>query len=168
MRIGLMALLLFIVVRFINIYGDPMPWSVQKDNIYSFLSFMNVTKYPPSLQFCLVTLGFMFLFLAAGERIKGKLPDVITVYGKAPLFYFLVHFFLIHFILLAVLRLQGIHWAWMDFASGNFGRPKEGVSGLPLWQVYIIWIGVVAVLYKPCQWYGNYKATHRNWWLKYL
>jgi hypothetical protein len=129
---------------------------------------MNVTKYPPSLVFCLVTLGIMFLILAFSEGVKGRLIDVVSVYGKVPLFYFLVHFFLIHFILLVVLFSQGFHWVQLDFASGNFGRPKGVQSGLLLPTVYLIWIAVVVILYLPCKWFGKYKAEHKQWWLKYI
>jgi hypothetical protein len=119
---------------------------------------MNVTKYPPSLQFCLVTLGIMFFILAISERSRNKLSQIVSVYGKVPLFYFLVHFFLIHLLMLAVLFLQGFSWTQMNFASGNFGRPKDIPSGVPLWEVYLIWIGVVVLLYKPCLWFGKYKC----------
>lgn len=168
LKIGVCALLLFVVVRFINIYGDSVPWSSQKNNLYTFLSFMNVTKYPPSLVFCLVTLGFMFLFLALSEETKGWFMNVATVYGKVPLFYFLLHFFLVHIILLAVLFLQGFTWTQMDFVSGNFGRPKGVDSGVSLLAIYFIWISVVIALYKPCKWFGAYKASHKKWWLKYI
>jgi uncharacterized membrane protein len=168
LKIGAAAIALFVVVRFINMYGDPVPWSSQKNAVFTFLSFMNVTKYPPSLVFCLVILGFMFFFLALSEGAKGKLTEVVSVFGKVPLFYFLVHFFLIHFILLGILLLQGIHLDQMEFASGTFGRPKALHTGLPLWVIYLIWIAVVALLYKPCKWFGEYKAKHKEWWLKYL
>jgi uncharacterized membrane protein len=167
-KIGSAALLLFIVIRFINIYGDSFPWSAQKTSLFTFLSFMNITKYPPSLVFCLCTLGIMFFVLSASEGRKNRISQIVSVYGKVPLFYFLVHFFLIHLILLAVLLLQGFHWSQVDFASGNFGRPKGIKSGLPLWAVYLIWMSVVVLLYRPCKWYGAYKSQHRQWWLKYL
>ncbi|MDB5231344.1 MAG: hypothetical protein JWN76_2149, partial [Chitinophagaceae bacterium] len=67
-----------------------------------------------------------------------------------------------------ILLLQGFHLSQMDFASGSFGRPKGVSSGLPLWQVYLLWIAVVAVLYKPCKWFGRYKAAHNKDWIKYL
>ncbi|MDQ6845648.1 MAG: heparan-alpha-glucosaminide N-acetyltransferase domain-containing protein, partial [Bacteroidota bacterium] len=138
-KIGLSALLLFVVIRLINVYGDPAPWSVQKDNVFTLLSFMNVTKYPPSLVFCLITLGIMFLILALSEGVRNKFIDIVSVYGKVPLFYFLVHFFLIHLTLLAIMFLQGFHWSQLDFVSGTFGRPKNLKSGLPLWAIYLIW-----------------------------
>jgi uncharacterized membrane protein len=167
-KIGLSALLLFVVIRFVNIYGDPVKWTVQNNDIFTFLSFMNITKYPPSLLFCLITLGIMFLMLAFTEGVKNKFIAITSVYGKVPLFYFLVHFFLIHVIMVAVMLLQGFHWPQLDFASGNFGRPKGVASGLPLWGIYLIWIFVVAVLYKPCVWYGKYKSAHKNGWVRYL
>ena len=169
LKIGLGALLLFVVVRFINIYGDPVLWSTQKDAVYTFLSFMNVTKYPPSLLFCLVTLGIIFLILVFAEQVQNRLMNILPVYGRVPLFYFLVHFYLIHLTMVAIMFLQGFHWADLDFASGAFGRPKAVSSGVVLWAVYLIWIAVVAVLYKPCLWFGRYKAKHKEKvWLKYL
>lgn len=162
------ALLLFIGVRFLNIYGDPTPWAAQKNAWYTFLSFLNVTKYPPSLLFCLVTLGIMFLILAFAEPRQNKLVRTLAVYGKVPLFYFLVHFYLIHFILLAVLLGQGFQWAALDFTAGTFGRPPGVASGVTLPSIYALWLVVVLVLYKPCRWFGNYKAEHKQWWLKYL
>lgn len=168
LKIGLSALLLFAVLRFINIYGDPSLWSSQKNALYTFLSFMNVTKYPPSLLFCLITLGTMFLTLAFAEQAQNRFTNIASVYGKVPLFYFLVHFYLIHFIMIVLLFLQGFHWSHLDFASGTFGRPKGVESGVGLWAVYLIWICAVLVLYKPCVWFGKYKAGHKQWWLKYI
>ena len=162
------ALLLFIIIRFINIYGDPATWMAQKNGVYTFLSFMNVTKYPPSLVFCLVALGLMFLILAFAERIKGRFMDFTSVYGKVPLFYFLVHFYVIHAATVALMFLQGFSWSQLDFASGTFGRPKGVESGIHLQAVYVIWIIVVLVPYKPCIWFGKFKAEHKKWWLKYI
>ena len=167
-KIGVGALALFVVIRFRNIYGDPVKWAVQKNTIFTFLSFMNVTKYPPSLLFCLITLGIMFLMLAFTDGVKNKFITITSVYGRVPLFYFLVHFLLIHIIMVAVILLQGFHWSQLDFASGNFGRPKDVQSGLPLWAIYLIWISVVAILYKPCVWYWKYKSAHKNGWVRYL
>jgi uncharacterized membrane protein len=168
LKIALSALLLFMIIRFINIYGDSVQWSSQKNAVFTFLSFMNVTKYPPSLVFCLITLGIMFLILAFAEQTKGRFINIASVYGKVPLFYFLVHFFLIHLIMIALMFIQGFHWPQMDFASGTFGRPKGVESGVPLWIIYLIWIAVVVILYRPCKWFGKYKAEHKQWWLKYI
>jgi uncharacterized membrane protein len=168
LSVGACALGVFSALRMINLYGDPLPWSVQNRGMYTFLSFINITKYPPSLQFCLVTLGTMFLVLALSEKPEGWLTRVTSVYGKVPLFYFLLHFLVIHLIMLAVMILQGFNWDQLDFASGNFGRPAAMDSGLTLWKVYIIWIAVVVLLYKPCKWFGRYKAANKRWWLRYI
>ena len=167
-KIGISALVLFIAMRSINIYGDSVQWSYQKDGLLTFLSFMNVTKYPPSLVFCLVTLGIMFLILAFAEQANERFKDIATTYGKVPLFYFLVHFYLVHIIMLIVMFLQGFHWSQLEFASGSFGRPKQVESGLSLWAIYILWITVVILLYKPCKWFGKYKSIKKNEWLRYL
>lgn len=167
-KIGSLALVLFIAIRLLNFYGDPVPWSYQHNATFTFLSFINVTKYPPSLQFCLITLSFMFLMLAFSERSGNKISQIISVYGRVPLFYFIVHFFLIHLLMLGLMFLQGFTWDQLDFASGTFGRPDNFQSGVPLWMVYGIWIGVVIMLYKPCLWFGGYKSLHTYRWLKYI
>lgn len=168
LKIGLSALTLFVVIRLVNIYGDPALWATQKDPVFTFLSFMNVTKYPPSLLFCLVTLGIMFLLLAFAEQFHNTVKKVTLVYGKVPLFYFVVHFYVIHILTLFMLLAQGFNWSQLEFASGTFGRPKSVESGFPLWSIYGIWIFVVALLYKPCHWFGKYKAENNHWWLKYI
>ncbi len=167
-KIGGITLLLFVILRFINIYGDNSLWAFQKNGLYTFLSFMNVSKYPPSLLFCLVTLSIMFLILAFAEHSKGKLINIFSVYGKVPLFYFIIHFYLIHILMVALMFLQGFNWSQLDFASGTFGRPKVAQSGVQLWAIYLIWIAVVIILYKPCIWFGKYKQQHKHWWLKYI
>lgn len=167
-KTGLGLITFFTILRFINVYGDPVNWSAQKSSVYTFLSFMNVSKYPPSLMFCSVTLGIMFLILAVSERAKGSFINFTKVYGQVPLFFFVLHFYLIHIILLFVLFLQGVNWADLDFASGTFGRPKGMETGLSLTWIYLIWLSVVLAFYKPCQWFGKFKSDHNYWWLKYL
>ena len=166
--IGILALLLFVGLRILNGYGDPVPWAIQKNSLFTFLSYVNVTKYPPSLLFGLVTLGILFLIFAIVENVRGKFMDFVSVYGKVPLFYFLVHFYLVHLITIVLMLVQGFRWSQLDFASGNFGRPKGVESGVSLGVIYIIWICVVLALYKPCAWFGKYKSTHTQWWLKYI
>jgi uncharacterized membrane protein len=167
LKAGLAAIVLFIILRAMNIYGDPNPWTVQKNPFYTFLSFINVTKYPPSLLFCLLFLGIMFLILSMVQGTKTKWKAIVAIYGKAPLFYFLVHWYIIHPVVFIMIFLQGFKGSDMVFGS-NFGRPKAG-SGLELWAVYLIWIGVVILMYPLCKWYGKYKAEHRqNKWLRYV
>jgi uncharacterized membrane protein len=167
LTIGLSSLALFILIRFINLYGDSFPWATQKNGLYTLLSFINVTKYPPSLLFCLLTLGSMFIILWLVEGMKNKFTDISTVYGKVPLFYFVIHWFILHPILFIMVFLQGFKSSDLVFGF-NFGRPKEG-GGLELWAIYLIWIIVVAMLYLICKWYGKYKLNHKeNKWLSYL
>jgi uncharacterized membrane protein len=167
-KIGLSTLLLFFAIRFINIYGDSTPWSTQESGMLTFLSFMNVSKYPPSLVFCLITLSIMFLLLASSDTWSDSVKKYIIVYGKVPLFYFIVHFYLIHCLTILMLSFQGFDFTQMEFATGTFGRPKGVASGLPLWSIYLVWLLVVVMLYKPCEWFGQYKATHNHWWLRYI
>lgn len=167
LKTGLAALVLFVLVRSLNVYGDPLPWSSQKTPLFTFLSFLNVTKYPPSLSFTLVTLGVMFLLLAAAENLQGSIAKVATVYGKVPLFYFLVHWYIIHPLLFVIVFLQGYGTNEMVFGT-NFGRPK-GSGGLNLGWIYLIWLLVVVALYPLCKRYGQYKERHRDKaWLRYL
>lgn len=164
---GLAALALFILIRFINVYGDAAQWSKQKNGLYTFLSFINVTKYPPSLLFCLLMLAFMFLILSFIEGVKNKYTDIVETYGKVPLFYFIVHWYILHPIMFAMVFLQGFKTSDLVFGF-NFGRPKEG-SGVDLWIIYLIWIAVVMFMYPLCKWYGKYKLDHKEKkWLSYL
>lgn len=166
-KLGIAALVLFVVIRFINVYGDSVPWSKQSAGVYTFLSFMNLSKHPPSLLYCLCMLGIMLLFLAFFEGKDNWYTRICSVYGKVPLFYFLVHFYLLHSIMLVIVLLQGYSFSDLQFGS-KLGRPA-GPSGLGLFWVYIIWITVVIVLYPVCKWYGKYKAEHREKnWLRYL
>ncbi|AKD53852.1 hypothetical protein SD10_01960 [Spirosoma radiotolerans] len=168
LTIGAVCVMLFIGLRWLNAYGDPAPWSAQPTGIYTFLSFINITKYPPSLLFCLITLGSMFLLLGGLAQKRNQLTDIISTYGRVPLFYFVIHFYLIHTLLLAILFMQGFHWSDLNFAVGSFGRLKEVKSGISLGAVYLVWLGILALLYKPCKWFGHYKAVHKFWWLSYL
>jgi len=168
LKLGFAALGLFVLLRFINIYGDPVLWSAQKDGLFTFSSFMNVTKYPPSLLFCLVTLGILFLLLSIADELSNSIKKVTSVYGKVPLFYFIVHFYVIHIFTLIMLLLQGVEWKQFEFAIGTFGRPKNLETGVSLWAIYLIWMTIVALLYKPCVWFGAYKARNAQWWLRYI
>jgi len=168
LKIGLSALILFVVLRFSNFYGDPSLWSFQKNSLFTFLSFINVTKYPPSFLYSLITLGIMFLILAFAEQVRNDFTNFISIYGKVPLFFYLIHWYIIHPLLIAIMFLQGFQWSDLSFASGNFGRPKGTESGLELGAIYLIWLGVVLILYYPCRKYGVYKTEHQEWWTKYI
>ncbi|HEX4849750.1 MAG TPA: heparan-alpha-glucosaminide N-acetyltransferase domain-containing protein, partial [Puia sp.] len=165
--IGIASLVLFIVLRMINIYGDPIPWKQEKNVLYTILSFVNVTKYPPSLLFCLLMLGFTFLLLRITEQSENLISKIAIVYGRVPLFYFIVHFYIIHLLTFLMVFLQGFKSSDLVFGF-NFGRPAAG-SGVNLAAIYLNWIGVVIILFPLCQWYGRCKLNHPDkLWLRYL
>jgi len=161
---GASAVLLFLILRLINHYGDPSPWVSQRNTIHTLLSFLNVTKQSPSLLFFLITLGPLMILLSFTEKTAGPFAGFCRVYGKVPYFYFILH--------LSLLRLLNIGLALMSGLPLKTDRSPivwqvEGF-GLPLWAVYLFWIAVVMLLYFPCRWYGNYKQTSRTWWLSYI
>jgi uncharacterized membrane protein len=162
---GIITTIAFFVIRYINVYGDLVPWSTQKDGIYTALSFFNVTKYPPSLSFLCMTIGPGLIALAFLENAKAAWTKIVLVYGRVLMFYYLLHFLLVHS-LCAIIFLANGH----SFSEANTGmmwfRPNN--FGYPLWVVYLIWVSVVAFFYPLCKWYSNYKATHDYWWLSYL
>ncbi|MGB8490604.1 MAG: heparan-alpha-glucosaminide N-acetyltransferase domain-containing protein [Bacteroidales bacterium] len=165
---GLIALALFIIVRLVNKYGDPSPWSVQGKAIMTILSFINTTKYAPSLLFSLMTLGVMSILLSSGTGIINKSLRFVKVYGRVPMFYFIIHLYLIHSVMLLIMLFRGYHWSDLSFAPFHFGRPENG-AGLGLAGVYVVWLSIVALMFPLCRWYGNYKSAHREKkWLRYL
>ena len=168
--LGISAIILFILLRFSNVYGDPVRWSAQKDNFFTFLSFMNVNKYPPSLLYLLITLGPALLFLAYTEHLKGALVRVITVYGRVPMFYYLIHIYIIHLIaLFASVFIPGQNWRlWILDEPIWFTTGLKGY-GFSLPVCYLIWIAVVVAVYPLCKVYDRYKQSHKEkWWLSYL
>jgi len=168
LKIGLSILMLFAIIRFINSYGDPLKWATQKSSIFTFLSFINLTKYPPSLLFTLMFIGVTFLILYISEGLKNRFTEIFEVFGRVPLFYFIIHLYIIHSLMFIILNIQG--YSCSDFVFGPFknGRPTTG-GGVGLLWIYLIWIGIVAILYPLCKWYGKYKVGHPdNIFLRYL
>lgn len=168
LRTGIFTLSAFVIMRFLNFYGDPAKWVEQKSTLFTFLSFINVTKYPPSLDFTLLFIGFTFLILYASEKSNNRISNFFSVYGKAPLFYFIIHLYLIHLLMFVVLFIQGFGINDLVFGLFSNGRPKSG-GGVGLFVIYLIWMAVVLLLYPVCRWYGNYKNSHKqNLLLRYL
>ncbi|NML19871.1 DUF1624 domain-containing protein [Pseudoflavitalea sp. G-6-1-2] len=163
-QLGLTLIGLFILVRGLNVYGDPMPWTTQKSSLYTLLSFLDTAKYPPSLSFLLMTIGPAILLLGLLENAKGSFANFFSVYGKVPLFYFLLHFYLIHLISIFAGMAQGFKAT--DFLHISDSYPKEYGFGLP--GVYLFWALIVLLLYYPCKWYGNLKARSKNPLLSYI
>lgn len=163
---GLSMIALFIILRFINKYGDPSP-RLYLEGRNGVLSFLNASKYPPSLLFCCMTLGPSFVFLALTENIKTGWSKIVSVYGKVPFFYYILHFYILHCLLIIVFFLSG--YTWDQRADPNsFALFRPADFGFDLWGTYAVWIGVVASLYFPCRWFYKYKLSHSQWWLKYL
>lgn len=167
--LGFSAIALFVVLRFINIYGDPAPWSAQKNGVFTFMSFINTTKYPVSLLYTLMTLGPVLVILALMEGINFKFLKPFHVFGRVPMFYYVLHFSLIHFIsLLLFMNKTGRSLGEIDF---HFNKSFGGITtegGYSLTITYLLWIAVVLFLYPLCVWYNWYKSTHRHWWLSYI
>ena len=167
--IGIGMIALFFILRFINIYGNLAPWSVQPSPIFTVLSFFNITKYPPSLLFLLATLGPSILLLSYAEGWKGKIYNALVTIGRVPMFFYIVHIFVIH--LLAVVAAMATGFSPKLMVIDLFVTLTPGLQGygFPLWAVYIIWVAVVLAHYPLCKWYWNYKSNHRQkWWLSYL
>ena len=170
MAIGSMAILLFIIIRYTNIYGDPSHWKTQSSSLNTFFDFINVNKYPPSLLYCLVTLGPAILFLAFTERINNAFSKIISVYGRVPMFYYIIHIFFVH---LATMVAAGLFtdfsWkVWLLKEPLWFAQTLKGY-GFSLGVVYLVWAGIVISLYPLCKWYDKYKTNHKEkWWLSYL
>lgn len=163
------AIALFIVLRMVNIYGDPNGWSIQKDGVFTFLSFINVTKYPPSLLYVLVTLGPSLVFLAVAEKYTGKVAQAFISLGRVPMFYYILHLYLIHILAAIAALLTGYTLHDMVFNTWVTDSPALRGYGFSLGVVYVVWIGVVLLLYPVCKWYDTYKINHREqWWLSYL
>ena len=187
--LGGALILAFIFLRWINLYGDALPWDTKQEGIFALCSFLNCTKYPPSLLYLLMTLGPAIVAVAALEKVTGPVARFFITFGRVPLFFYLLHIPLIHGLAVAV---DIARWGWSPLATngpwvmffdprnvegaGGFGQqilffiwtgflPGYGFS-LPI--VYLIWVGVVLLLYLPCRWFAGVKQRNRAAWLSYL
>ena len=162
----------FILLRAVNRYGDASHWSHQKSALFTFLSFLNTTKYPPSLLFLLMTLGPALLALAYFQKFDFSSANPLIVFGRVPFFFFLLHIGLAHILYVAI---NAIHYGWHPFlliAPPTLGGPSELFPpgfGYNLPVVYLVWLTVILVSYPLCRWYANLKQRRRDlWWLSYL
>jgi uncharacterized membrane protein len=168
--IGTGLIVLFIVLRSTNLYGDPAPWSIQpRGPLYTFLSFLNLNKYPPSLLFLCMTIGPGILFLAFIEKIQNGFTKIMNVYGRVPMLYYILHFYLIHIIVVIVFYLQGFGTKDIVPEGLPFFFKPNGL-GFGLLGVYAIWLLVVVLLYPICKKYDQYKTANvkEKWWLGYI
>ncbi len=171
--IGFACVAVFVVLRAINAYGDPVPWARQKSAIFTALSFLNCTKYPASLDFLLMTLGPALLALAFLDRHPPKFNNAVVIFGRVPMFYFVLHFYLIHglLVLFAFVKYGGTARSFVFNPPPSMGTARQlfpADFGYTLWVTYAVWVLVVIVLYPLCRWYANVKARNRSVWLSYL
>ena len=169
--LGLALVAAFVVVRGVNVYGDPQPWVSQARPGFTWISFLNTTKYPPSLSFLLMTLGPAILILGLLDRAAPADRNPFVVYGRVPLLYFVLHIPLIHAV---EIGLAWLRYGWAPFVTlppPSLGTPRAAFPadfGWRLWVVYAVTAGVVVALYPVCLWFSRLKARRRSWWLSYL
>ncbi|MEO5889604.1 MAG: heparan-alpha-glucosaminide N-acetyltransferase domain-containing protein [Ferruginibacter sp.] len=167
--IGITAIVFFLILRGINIYGDLLPWKdygILKQTIFSFF---NLAKYPPSLSFLLLTLGGTFLFLANSEKLNGSIVNFFCVFGRVPFFFYIIHIYLIHFLALLVASFTVFGWQKMILPAMPFRVEALKGFGFNLAIVYLIWIFVIILLYPLCKKFDTYKKNNKDkWWLSYL
>jgi uncharacterized membrane protein len=175
-QLGMILTIAFILLRATNLYGNPPvglggvsqgDWHVQPTVEKTVILFLDVEKYPPSLQFLLMTLGPSLLLLAWLER--SNLPrwtSVLVTFGRVPLFFYVLHLYLIHLLAIAMAPLfhQPVDWLFRGAFFG--GTPDDYGHGLPF--VYLTWFIVVVILYFPCRWFAALKQRRKDWWLSYM
>ena len=162
---------LFFLLRFFNLYGQAAEWAPQADATFSVLSFMNVTKYPPSLLYLLITLGPAFAFLSVAERPLNRWAAGVSVYGRVPMFYYFLHLLLIHVLAVIAAVATGFPATSMVIKSMHMNETHVlNGYGFDLPVVFLVWAAVVLALYPACKWYDAYKTKHGTgkWWLSYL
>jgi uncharacterized membrane protein len=162
--LGLAATAAFVALRAARLYGEPRPW-----NGASALGFLNTTKYPASLQFLLMTLGPTIALLPLAERARGTLTNALAVFGRVPLFYYLLHIPVIHAaaLVVSVVREGRVNpWLFANHPMMNPPPPPGYMWSLPL--LYLVFAIVIALLFLPCRWYANVRLRHRHAWMRYL
>ena len=173
LKLGLALSALFIVIRAINIYGDPQPWTTQSSPLFTVLSFLNTTKYPASLLFLLMTLGPALLILAWTDKMNASnennfLSRIIITFGRVPLFYFILQMFAAHIfgILLSLLAGKSIGFYFLNFPNSSTDAPPD--AGFSLWVVYAAWFAGLILLYPLCRWYSQIKRGKSGFPFGYL
>lgn len=167
--IGVTATLLFILLRAFNLYGEPREWQAHGSSIFTLLSFLNTTKYPPSLHFLLMTMGPALVLLALIEPLGRRLAKPVIVFGRAPFFFYVLHLYIIHALAMLLLVYRGREASDYIFSAGNLVSGRLSDFGLSLEAVYVIWVIVVALLYPLCRWYQRYRESNLSkGWLSYL
>lgn len=152
-RLGIGLTAAFVVLRAINIYGDPLRWSHQASPAFTVLSFLNATKYPPSLDFLLMTLGPAMVVMAWLEKVHFHFTNPLIVFGRVPFFYYGVHLLLVHLIAIGMNFVRYGAKPFLLIAPPSMGSPRDLFPvdyGFPLWTVYAVWVVVLLLLYPAC------------------
>ena len=167
--IGVCATLLFLALRAVNLYGEPHPWQTQGSPAFSLLSFLNTTKYPPSLHFLLMTMGPALIFLSVVEPAGRRLARPVIVFGRVPFFFYIVHLYIIHALAMLMLLSKGRDWSEYILSARGIASGSLSNFGLGLEAVYLLWILVIVLLYPLCRWYQKYRENSPpKWWVSYL
>jgi len=161
---GVAATTAFVVLRAAGVYGESNPWQVQGRAIATLIDFLNVTKYPPSLLFMLMTLGPAAIVCASADRVPEAIKQPLIVFGRAPFAFYVAHLYLLHTLAVVFGTMQG--FAPRAFLTYSFFFPKGYGVGLP--AVYGVWLLVVVALYPLCRWAAAAKKRRQDWWLSYL
>jgi len=165
LRGGIALTFAFIVIRLINVYGDPHAWHAQdRGTVATLMSFLNTEKYPPSLLYTLMTLGPAAILCAHAERWHGAVKNMLVTFGRVPFAFYVVHLYLLHVLAIGLGVIEGFDASRFFVMAWAF---PPGY-GLPLPAVYLIWAVVVALLYPLCRWVSAVKARRNDWWLSYL
>jgi uncharacterized membrane protein len=167
--VGVGLSLLFLFLRGFNLYGEQHEWSERGSFLYSLLSFLNTTKYPPSLQFLLMTMGPALIFLSFSERMENRITEPFIIFGRVPFFFYVVHLFFIHALAMLYLAYSGRDPGEYILSAENLLSGRLSSFGLRLEAVYFVWILVVAALYPLCRWYQKVRQRKPSkWWLGFL
>jgi uncharacterized membrane protein len=164
LHIGALLTLSFFLLRVANLYGEPVGWTVHQNTIATLISFFNVTKYPPSLQFLLMTLGPALMLLGWFERFTGRVAGRLVTIGRVSFFYYVVHLYVIHAIAVSIGLWQG--FSIRDMTVLFLDYPAS--FGISLGGVYVVWVFTILAMYPICAWFAGIKARRRDWWLQYL
>ncbi len=165
--IGFGATGIFLLLRALNIYGDPRPWPTA--DLPALFSFLNTSKYPASLLFLLMTLGPAIALMPLLERARGTVAGWIRVFGRVPFFYYMLHIPLIHVLAIVVSYVSTGHiadWLFTNHPMGSPSAPEGYVWSLP--TLYAVFAVAIVVLYLPCRWFADVKSRRNDWWLTYL
>ncbi len=170
LQLGAICTALFVIIRVINFYGDPVPWTSQADAAATFLSFLNTTKYPPSLLFLLMTIGPALLVLAFTDGIDGRSlwQRVCITFGRVALFYYLLQWLVAHGFAVVLGYLAGKDVSYLFLGLFEMGQAAPPGHGFPLWVVYVAWLTGLIILYPLCLYYGRLKGRSKHWLFSYL